>query len=229
MISASPGLHSMSQRRKVMPLVLLTMRPGIDGIQAMEHGLAHQIRVQGRNPVDLVRADESEIAHSHPPAGLFVDQRQRGEKPEVDEPAPARAVEMRRIEQIDDLHVARQQALHQRNWPAFQRLRQEGMVGVGERRLRDLPRLVPFEAVEVDQNAHQFGDGDSRMGVVELDGRVFAERAHVLMLLDMAADEVEERRGSEEILLPEAQLLAGRGGVARIEHLRDRLRSHRVG
>src|SRR5208283_5927011 len=93
----------------------------------------------------------------------------------------------------------------------------------------DLPRLVPFETVEVDQNAHEFGDGDSRMGVVQLDGRVFAERAHVLVLLDMATNEVEERRGSEEVLLSEAQLLSGRGGVARIEHLRYRLRPHHVG
>ena len=200
----------------------------IDGVQAVKHGLAHQVRMQGRNAVDLVRADEGEIAHPDAPARVLVDQRDRGEKARIDEAAPSRAVEMRRIEQIDDLHVARQQALHQRNRPALERFGQEGVVRIGERRLRHLPRLVPFEAVEVDQNAHELGDGDRRMGVVELDCGVLADRAHVLVLLDVAADEVEKRRGGEKILLPEAQLLAGRGGVARIENLRDRFGAHRV-
>ena len=103
-------------------------------------------------------------------------------------PAPAGAVEVGRIDEIDDLHVARQQALHQRHRPALQRLGQQRVVGVGEGGLRDRPGLVPFEAVEVDQNAHQLGDRDRRMGVVELDGRVFAKRADVLVLLDVAAD-----------------------------------------
>ena len=45
------------------------------------------------------------------------------------------------------------------------------------------------------------------MGVVELDGGVFAKRADVLVLLDVAADEIEQGGGCEEILLPQAQFL----------------------
>ena len=95
---------------------------------------------------------------------VLVDQRDRREKPGIDETAPTRAVEMGGVDQIDDLHVARQQPLHQRNRPAFERLGQKRVVGVGEGRLRDLPGLVPFEAVEVDEDAHQLGDGDRRDG-----------------------------------------------------------------
>ena len=135
---------------------------------------------------------------------------------------------MRRIDEIDDLHVSRQQALHQWHRPTLERLWQERVVGIGEGGLRDRPGLVPFEAVEVDQNAHQFGDGDRRMGVVELDGRVVAERADVLVLLDVAADEIEQGSGCEEVLLPQAQFLARRRGVAWVEHLGDRLGPHRV-
>ena len=82
----------------------------------------------------------------------------------IDEAAPPRAVEMRGIDEIDDLHVARQQPLHQRHRPGFERLRQQRMVGVGEGRLSDRPGLVPFDTVEVDENAHQFGDARSRDG-----------------------------------------------------------------
>ena len=61
------------------------------------------------------------------------------------------------------------------------------------------------------------------MGVVELNGGVVAERADVAVLLDVTADEIEQRGGGEEILLPQAQLLASRRRVARVENLGDRL------
>ena len=63
---------------------------GIDRVEGMEHGLAHEIGVERRDAVDLVRADEGEVAHSHPPAGVFVDQRYRGEQALIDESAPSR-------------------------------------------------------------------------------------------------------------------------------------------
>ena len=136
---------------------------------------------------------------------------------------------MRCVDEVDDLHVAGQHPLHQRHRPGFERFRQQGVVGVGEHRLRDRPGLVPFDLVEVDEDAHQFSDADRWMGVVELDGGVLAEGAHVAPLLDMAANEIEQRSGSEEIFLPEPQFLTGRGRVAGIEHLGDRLGAHGLG
>ena len=38
------------------------------------------------------------------------------------------------VDGVDDLHVPRQQPLDQRHRPAFQRLGQQGVVGVGDRR-----------------------------------------------------------------------------------------------
>ncbi len=55
------------------------------------------------------------------------------------------------------------------------------------------------------------------------------ERADVAVLFDVAANEVEQRSGGEEIFLPQAQFLARRRRVAWIEHLRDRLGAHAVG
>ena len=199
---------------------------GIDGIEGMEHRLAHQVGVERRDAVDFVRADEGEVAHSHPPAGVLVDHRNRRQQALIDEAAPPRAVQVRRIDQVDDLHVAGQHPLHQRHRPGLERFRQQGVVGIGEHRLRDRPRLVPFDLVEVDEDAHQFGDPDRRMGVIELDSGVLAERAHVAPLLDVAANEIEQRRRSEEIFLSEPQFLAGRSRVAGVENLGDRFRPH---
>ena len=116
-------------------------------------------------PFTLCEPMKREVAHAHAPAGVLVDQRHRGEQVGVDRiRAAGVAVEMQRVDQVDDLHVARQQPLHQRHRPGFQRLRQQRVVGVGEGRLRDRPGLVPVEFVQVDQHAHQLGDGDGRDG-----------------------------------------------------------------
>ena len=49
------------------------------------------------------------------------------------------------------------------------------MVGVVEGVRGDVPGLVPAEAVLVDEQAHQFGDADGGVGVVELDGPLLVE------------------------------------------------------
>ena len=60
--------------------------------------------------------------------------------------------------------------LQQADRPAFEGLGHQGVIGVADRSAGDLPGLVPLEVVLVDQQAHQLGDGERRMGVVELDG-----------------------------------------------------------
>src|SRR5260370_26305467 len=67
------------------------------------------------------------------------------------------------------------------------------------------------------------------MRVVELDRHSVAERADVAMLLDVAAHEVEQRSGREEILLTQPQFLARGRRVAGVEHFRDRFGPNAVG
>ena len=45
-------------------------------VQLGENRLLHQVRVQGRDAVDGVGADEGEVCHAHAPAVMLVDQRQ---------------------------------------------------------------------------------------------------------------------------------------------------------
>lgn len=100
-------------------------------MQVAEHRLAHQPRVQRRHAIDAVRADECQVAHAHPAAIVLVDQRHRAQQLEVMDVLGAQRIDMLGIEQVDDLQVPGQQALHQRHWPGLQGLGQERVVGVG--------------------------------------------------------------------------------------------------
>ena len=89
--------------------------------------------------------------------------------------------------------------------------------------LGDVPGLVEIDAVDVHQQPHQLGHGDGRMGVVEMDRRLVGQRAQVAILAEMALQDVLQRGGGEEILLPQPQLLAGLVRIGRIEHARQRI------
>jgi hypothetical protein len=62
------------------------------------------------------------------------------------------------------------------------------------------------------------------MRVVELDGGLGGELApREVVAVFEAAHDVGQRAGDEEVLLHQAQFLAGLGGVVRVEHLGDGL------
>ena len=147
----------------------------------------------------------------------------------VGPPLGALPVEMQRVDEVDDLHVPRQQALDQRHRPGLERFRQQRVIRVVEHGRRDLPRELPRHVVHVDQQAHQFGDRDRGMRVVELDRHVVGERRELAVLRLVPAQEVLQRGRREEELLPQPQLVPGRRLVARIEHARDRFEPHAVG
>ena len=67
----------------------------------------------------------------------------------------------------------------------------------------------------IDQDAHQLGDRDARMGVVELDRRAHRQEMQVAVGAQMPLHQVLQRGGDEEIFLPQPQFAAGRRVVAR--------------
>ena len=79
--------------------------------------------------------------------------------------------------------------------------------------------------MHVEQQSHQFGDGDRGMRIVELDGGLLVQIAHIAEALDVTADEILQRSRGEEIFLPQAQLLTGRIGIRRIENARNTFRA----
>ena len=128
---------------------------------------------------------------------------------------------MAAVDLFDDFQMARQQSAEEADGPLFKSFGHQRVIGVGERLRGDAPGRVPVHGVLVDEQAHQFGDRDGRMGVVHLDGEgamQVGERA-VLRLLDL--DDVLQRAGDEEELLFQTQLLALNLLVVGVENLGD--------
>src|SRR5262249_10340691 len=92
----------------------------------------------------------------------------------------------------DDLHVSRQEPFEQVNRPALERLGQKRMIGIGRCLSDDVPSLVESDAVNIDEEPHELGHGDGRMGIVELTGALVGEVARILELLEMAPQQVLE-------------------------------------
>ena len=113
------------------------------------------------------------------------------------------------VEHDDDMEDARDGALHKVLAPLFQRLGQDGMVGVGEDLLADVKRCVKGQALAVGQQADELRDGDDRVGVIELDGVHLGKVREVVAIgLLVLADDILQRSRAEEVLLLEAQDLA---------------------
>ncbi len=101
----------------------------------------------------------------------------------------------------EDRPDARQQRLHQLLRPALQRLGKHGVVCVGDGVRRNIPRRVPVEARVVHQDAHELGDDERGMRVVDLDDVLFVEVRGRAVDLDVLAHDGLHGRGDEEILL----------------------------
>ena len=198
-------------------------------VEIVEHGLLHQVGMHRRDAVDAMRADEGELPHPHPAAALLVDQRHRGPEIDVAGTALVGQRQMRDVDAVDDFEMARQQPFEQFDRPGLQRFRQQRVVGVGQRRHRDLPRLVPAEIVQVDQDPHQLGDGEARMGVVELHRDFGREAAQLPVGGEVPLDQILQRGGDEEIFLAQPQFAARRALVVRVEEFADRFRARLLG
>ncbi len=72
----------------------------------------------------------------------------------------------------------------------------------------------------VDEDPHELRDADDGVRVVELERDAVGDRVPVLVV-DDPVEQVTERRSHEEVLLLQAQLLALRRRVLRVEDLRD--------
>ena len=127
------------------------------------------------------------------------------------------------VDFVNDLEVTREELLEEADRPLLEGFRHQGVVRVGERLGDDVPGFVPFHVLDVEENAHHFGDGDCRVRVVQLDCDLFGELLPVTFVeLLEAADDVLQGGRAEEVLLLEAQFLTVHGGVVRVENLRNR-------
>ena len=133
--------------------------------------------------------------------------------PYIDEPAA--------VDLVDDHVDARQQILEHTDFPFFKSLRHDGMIGIGNGLLRNLPCLVPTEPLFIDENAHELCDTERRMGIVDVDGDIIREFLEIAASLDIMAYDALHAGGHHEIFLDQAGLLALVRTVFRVERARD--------
>ena len=95
------------------------------------------------------------------------------------------------------------------------------MVGVGQGLSGDVPGGLPLHVLFIDQQAHQFGDCNGRMGIVELDRKLLVKARQRLTLGPHDAQHVLQGARHKEVLLLQSQFFALNLLIVRIEHLRD--------
>ncbi|SLW92181.1 Uncharacterised protein [Klebsiella pneumoniae] len=120
--------------------------------------------------------------------------------------------------------MARQDFPQHIDRPGLQRFAHQGMVGVGEDPTGHLKRVIPAEAVFVNQQTHQLRDRQHRMGVIEVDSNFIRQVVIGLIQLVMTGEDVLYRRRNKEILLTQAQFTPGIGRVVRVKHAGNVLR-----
>ena len=179
--------------------------------------------MQGGDAVDGLTRGEAEVCHVH----AAVRNDEVAAHARIVAEAGAQLVAPAAVDLADDLPHARQLALDEPLRPGLERLGHDGVVRVVDAGGDDGPRLVPAEAVVIEQQAHELGDDERRVRVVDLDDVVLGKVAHRAVARAMGAQDALRRRGDEEILLADAQGLALDVVVRRVEHLRDDL-GHRA-
>lgn len=130
--------------------------------------LDEQLRVEPRDSVDVVTADGGEVGHADVTLAAFIDERHAGQSRVVAGESRAHLVEKARVDFINDFQMAREEPAEQAHGPLLQRLRQQGVIGVGKGVPRDVPGSGPVHQVLVHQQPHELRHGDRRMSVVEL-------------------------------------------------------------
>ncbi len=213
-------------RRDAVGLVVETLGKHLG--QVLHRGRAQQRRMKCRHTVGAVRAHDRQVGHPNVLAAALLDQARAYHATVVAGEAGPDVIEQAAVDLEDDFQVARQQQLEPRQRPFLERLGQQRVVGVGQRPLGEVPRLIPSEARLVEQDAHQLGDGQRRVGIVELDGDLLGQRAPVVIGAPEPSDQIGERAGDEKVLLHEPQPLALGGRVIGVEHPSERLGRERL-
>ena len=133
----------------------------------MEHIVLDDLAVQLGNAIDIMAAHHADIGHAYLalPQDLHLFHLGIIAAEFLPHPDVPAAVDL-----LYDLIDAGQQLTEQGDIPLFQRLRHDGVVGVGKGLLGDLPAFFPAVAAVVHQDAHQLRDGKGGVGIIELDG-----------------------------------------------------------
>ncbi len=185
-----------------------------------EDGLLQDVGVQLAHAVDLVAGGQAQVGHADLAVGnhghpvqlalvVAVEGAQLFQKPAVD----------LRGDGVDPGHLL----LVELHAPALQGLAHHGVVGVGQGAAGDIPGIVPVKVVLIQQQAHQLGHAQGRMGVVDVDGDLFGQVFQGAVGLEMLSQNGLQRGGAQQILLLQPQPLALDMVVGGVKDLGDGL------
>ncbi len=192
---------------------------GHDLVEVLEDGLLQDFGVEGGHAVDGAGTDEAEVGHADVLVAGFVDEAHAAEACDVAGIERGDLLEEACVDLVDDLHVSGQDALHEGEGPALECFGENGVIGITGGGANDLPGFFPVEAFHIDEDAHQFGDDERWVGIVELDEDVLRQVVDGVAFFAEAAQDVVHGGCDEEVLLAEAELLTLHGGVVRVEDL----------
>ncbi len=173
--------------------------------------------------VGAVRADDGQMGHPDSLLGALLDEADAPDAILVAGIARTHVVQEAAVHLVDDLEVPGQADLEEGDRPGLERLGQQRVVGVGQGPDGQVPRFVPAQPGLIEQDAHQLGDGQRRVGVVELDRDLVGQRLPVVAAAAEPRDDIGQRAGDQEILLDEPQAFAAGRRVVGVEDPRERL------
>ena len=102
------------------------------------------------------------------------------------------------------------------------------MVGVSKDLAADVESCIPFIAALIQQNAHHFGDGNGRVGIVQLDGDLIRQVLQGAVLVQVVAQDIGNGSSAEEVLLAQAKDLALGVVIVGVQDLGDQLCGSRL-
>ena len=110
------------------------------------------------------------------------------------------------VQPLDNPVMARQELAHDAAAPCFKRLGSKGMVGVEAHLPGDRDGLRPRDRTFVVQDADEFGDGEGRMGIVELNGGSVGEIVKVAAAeaAFLAGDDILDGGAGEDMFLQQS-------------------------
>ncbi len=75
------------------------------------------------------------------------------------------------------------------------------MVGIGKSLCGNVPGIFPWQTVNIHQKAHEFGNSNGRVGIVQLNGHLVGKYREVGMVLQKRLQNFLQGCGCKEILL----------------------------
>ena len=190
--------------------------------EILHHRRAQQPGVDLGHAISAVAPNNRQVGHAHLLHGCFLDQARAHDARLVLREARPHVVQEAAIDLIDDLEVSGETNLEEMDWPLFQGLGQQGVIGVCQRPRGQIPGLVPAEPGLIQQEAHQLGHGQRRMRVIELDRHLLWQGVPVIAPTAEARHDIGQRARHQKILLGKPQGAPAVDGIIRIEHAGQR-------